>query len=85
MQEREEIRKFIAELLRKKGDSAPFTDSESLILAGRLESIDAVEIVMFLENRFGLDFAELGFDQTQIDSVGLITALVGKRAAAGSA
>jgi acyl carrier protein len=67
---------FVEGLLRKKGDQNPFGDSESLILGGRLESIDAVEIVMFLENRFGLDFGAIGFDQGQIDSIDLIVSLV---------
>ena len=58
-----------------KGDHKPCGDSESLILSGRLQSIDAVEIVMFLESRFGLDFASIGFDQAEVDSVDLIHAL----------
>lgn len=84
MNERNEIRSFVADLLRGKGDQATFADSDSLILSGRLESIDAVKIVMFLENRFGLDFANIGFDQTHIDSVELIVALAEKHAAAGA-
>jgi acyl carrier protein len=75
MSERSEIQSFVAGLLRQKGDQAPFADSDSLILSGRLESIDAIQIVMFLESRFGLDFARIGFDQTQIDSVDLIVVL----------
>jgi acyl carrier protein len=76
MNPQQEIRNFIEKLLRKKGDLGPFDDAESLILGGRLESIDAVEIVMFLENRFGLNFAEIGFDQISIDSINLIHGLV---------
>jgi acyl carrier protein len=78
MSEREEIRSFISELLRRKGEEAGFSDSASLILAGRLGSVDAVEIVMFLESRFGVDFATIGFDQAQIDSIDLILELVSK-------
>ena len=76
MNHQQEIRTFIEELLRRKGDLQPFDDAESLILGGRLESIDAVEIVVFLENRFGLDFADIGFDQANIDSINLIDGLV---------
>ena len=76
MDDQEEIRNFIQGLLRKKGDLDFFDNAESLILGGRLESIDAVEIVMFLENRFGLNFAEIGFDQASIDSIELIQNLV---------
>jgi len=84
MDQRNEVRQFISKLLRRKGDQAPFADSESLILGGRLESIDAVEIVMFLEKRFGVDFATIGFDQTLIDSIDLIVALSTERASAAS-
>ena len=76
MDDEKQIRQFVEGLLQGKGDFKAFGDSESLILSGRLASLDAVEIVMFLENRFGLDFAEIGFDQAQIDSVQLIQALV---------
>jgi acyl carrier protein len=76
MVDEKQIRQFVEGLLHGKGDFEPFGDSESLILSGRLASLDAVEIVMFLECRFGLDFAEIGFDQAQIDSVQLIQALV---------
>jgi acyl carrier protein len=90
MTERDEIRSFVANLLRQKGDRAPLADSDSLILTGRLESIDAIEIVTFLENRFSLDFANIGFDQNLNDSVDLIVALAqthapARRSAANSA
>jgi acyl carrier protein len=85
MTEREEVRAFVADLLRCKGDQRPFIDSTSLILAGRMESIDAVEIVMFLERRFEVDFAAIGFDQTQLDSVDLILELMEKAPRAKSA
>ena len=81
MNNRQEIRNFIEELLSHKQDRQPFSDTDSLILSGRLESIDAVEIVVFLESRFGLDFADIGFDQALIDSIQLIDDLVRTHAA----
>ena len=76
MNPHQEIAQFIERMLHQRGDDHPFADADSLIQSGRLESIDAVEIVMFLESRFGLDFAAIGFDQSQIDSVQLILDLV---------
>lgn len=76
MDHREEIRKYLKELLVQKGDAQPFADNASLLLSGRLASIDAVDIVVFLEEKFGVDFAELGFDQTLIDSVDAIDSLI---------
>jgi acyl carrier protein len=76
MDHREEIRKYLQELLLQKGDKQPFSDDASLLLGGRLASVDAVEIVIFLEEKFCVDFAEIGFDQALIDSVDAIATLI---------
>jgi len=66
----------VAQLLAQKGDERPLTDADSLFLSGRLQSIDAVEIVIFVEDRWGVDFSQVGFDESMIDSIGAIEALV---------
>jgi acyl carrier protein len=76
MEPKAEVRQFVQELLSRKGDRQPFSDSDSLLLGGRLESVDAVDIVVFLEEKFHIDFAEVGFDQTLIDSVDAIDSLI---------
>jgi acyl carrier protein len=76
MDQRQEIRKYLQELLALKGDRQPFGDDTSLLLSGRLASVDAVDIVVFLEEKFGVDFTEQGFDPTLIDSVDAIDALI---------
>ena len=70
-----EIREFVLGLLVRSGDDEPLADDDSLLLSGRLQSIDAVEIVVYLEENFGIDFAQIGFDREQIDSIDLIYAL----------
>jgi len=76
MDHREEIREYLKELLLQKGDNQPFADDASLLLSGRLASVDAVEIVVFLEEKFGVNFSDVGFDQTLIDSVDAIASLI---------
>jgi acyl carrier protein len=76
MGHREEIRKFLKELLLQKGDKLSFADDASLLVSGLLASVDAVEIVVFLEEKFGVNFSDLGFDQTMIDSVDAIDSLI---------
>jgi len=76
MDHREDIRKYLKELLLQKGDKQPFSDDASLLLSGRLASVDAVEIVVFLEEKFGVNFSEVGFDQSLIDSVDAIDSLL---------
>ncbi len=76
MDQRPAIREFLKDLLATKGDSAQFSDGSSLLLSGRLQSLDAVEIVVFLEEKFGVDFADVGFAQDKIDSVDAIISLL---------
>jgi acyl carrier protein len=72
-----EIREFFKGLLAIRHDHQPFTDSTSFFLSGRLSSVDAVELVVFLEEKYGIDFGEIGFDQSQIDSVEAVGSLLG--------
>jgi acyl carrier protein len=74
---REKIRLYVAERLRLKDDSGELTDSGSLFVSGRLDSLDAIETIVFLESEFGVDFSKQGFDQSQLDTVNAIAALVG--------
>ena len=75
MKGKADVRTFVQNLLVANGNTDRLADDESLIFSGRLQSIDAVEIVVFLEENFGIDFAEIGFDQEQIDSIDAIYAL----------
>jgi len=76
MDRRLAIRQLLQSLLLQKADSRPFGDGDSLVLSGRLQSIDAVEVAVFLEEKWGIDFAQIGFDQSFIDSVDAIDALI---------
>lgn len=76
MNRRLRIREFIEGLLARKEDTQPFSDVTSLLLSGRLQSVDAVDVAVFLETEFGVDFAAIGFDQEKIDTVDAIAALV---------
>jgi len=75
MKGKPEIHEFVKSLLINNGDDGPLADDDSLLLSGRLQSIDAVEIVLFLEENFGIDFAVIGFDKDQIDSIDAIYAM----------
>jgi acyl carrier protein len=73
------IREFLQSLLSRKGDQGAFLDNEELIAGGRLQSIDTLEVVLFPEEKYGIDFAENGFDQNQVGSIDNILALIGRR------
>ena len=79
------VRELVGSLLRGKDDTKPFADSDSLVSSGRLDSIDILQIVVFLEGRYGIDFAEQGFDQEDFDSIDRILTLIEVRAPAADA
>ena len=83
MERKEGIRNFLKTLLARKGDSQPFDDDASLLVSGRLQSVDAVSLAVFLEEKFGVDFADIGFDQEKMDSVNAICSLIEESSAAG--
>ena len=70
------IRAYVETLLREHDDAAPFGDSESLIKAGRLDSLSVVKLVTFLESEFAVDFAKVEFDPERLDTVADIAAIV---------
>lgn len=80
--DRVKIRAFVETLLAEHDDRAPFADGESLIQAGRLDSLAVVTLVSFLESGFGVDFARIEFDPQRFDSVDEIAAMVAESRAA---
>lgn len=70
------LRDFFRKLLVEKDDDKVFNDSDSIFISGRLDSIDAIELIAFLEDNFGIDFAKIGFDQSLIDSISAVENLI---------
>jgi acyl carrier protein len=69
------IHQFIVKRLRARGDEKPLEDEESLFVSGRLDSLDAMDTVLFLEQEFGLNLSELVFSLDLIDTVDKIRSL----------
>ena len=81
--DRIKIRTFVEELLREYDDHAAFSDSESLIKSGRLDSLAVVNLVTFLETAFAVDFARVEFDPERFDTVAEIEAVIEESRSAG--
>ncbi len=77
---RSKMRNYVTQRLRMHGDLAPLNDEDFLFSSGRLNSLDAVEIVMSLEADYGINFAEINFDLTLLDSIAAIADLVDRHA-----
>lgn len=59
---KQKSRGFLKQALEKHGDRNEFTEDESLFLSGRLDSFSMMNLVMYLEEAFGLDFSDFEFD-----------------------
>jgi acyl carrier protein len=77
-----EIRQLVHQLLEGRGKSASPTDDESLFVAGHLDSMAVIELIMHLERDFSMDLSQFDFDISLIDSISSITRLVEQSQAA---
>jgi len=73
---REKIRTLIGELLLQKGFNEELADDKKLVTVGHLDSVDIMDIVVFLEQEFELDFIDRGIDQTEFESVNSIIQMI---------
>lgn len=69
MPTKEIVRTFLRELLAEYGETSDLSDDTSLLISGMLDSLAVLRIVVFLEQEFGLDLSDQGFDQNDFDSV----------------
>jgi len=79
LEEKQKLREFLAEALVKHGDRKPLADDDLLFTSGRLDSFSTMNLVMFLEEQFAIDFSDFEFDVGVIDSVNLVAAFVDAR------
>jgi acyl carrier protein len=73
---RHDLRAFLGASLAAAGDARGFSDDASLFISGRLDSLTMTRLVMFLEETFDIDFADVEFDVELIDSVDAIAGLL---------
>lgn len=63
------LRALLTKLLTTHDDTAPFSDGDSLVLSGRLDSVDMMEIAFFLEEKYGADFTQRDINPEEFDSI----------------
>jgi acyl carrier protein len=79
MDVRAEVRSYVGERLKQKGYTESIADATPLFSTGQLDSFDAIETIMFLEEEYGITFSDLDFDLTLLDSIDAIADLVVER------
>lgn len=74
------IRDHIRSLLELKGEPGDVSDTEPLLPAGLIDSMDVVQTVLFLEENFGVDFSVQPFSPDDFESIQSINELVIRQA-----
>ena len=73
---KDQVTTFFKETLSRHGDLGELSDSESLFLSGRLDSLSMLNLIMFLENQFSMNFSEIDFEVDLVDSINNIVGLL---------
>jgi acyl carrier protein len=77
MNVKDQVRDYVTRVLREhKDDNGPVSDDESLVLSGRLSSLDVVDVLTFLESKFGFEMDPNDFDLAKFDSVNSIAGML---------
>lgn len=75
----DEIRAFIAENFMFRDDTAGLDAAESLLDAGLIDSTGVLELVAFLEARYGIRIPDSDMVPANLDSVAGLVAYVARR------
>ncbi len=78
MDNKKKVQTFLRQLLADYGQGPEFGDDDLLVTSGLLDSQAVLRIVVFLEEEFGLDLAEQGFDQNDVDSLTSMMRLISR-------
>jgi len=68
-QDKDKLRVFLKSCLEENGNHEPLNDDDSLFMSARLDSLDLTNLVIFLEQTFGVNFAKVMFEVEMIDSI----------------
>ena len=70
-----EIRTLVKNLLDRSETDAVIHNDESLVIAGRMSSLQLVELAAELERNYAIDFSD-GFNQYDFDTVDSIVRMI---------
>jgi len=70
------VHEFVDGLISEDQKHGGISLNDSLILSGKIDSINALNLIMFLEKTFRIDFSDFVFDEEQLDSIQKISGLV---------
>lgn len=76
---REDLLAFLDTIRRPQYPKNALQDHERLVESGLIDSLAVLNIILYLETNFGIDFSEAGVDPDQLGSIGGILDLIERR------
>lgn len=73
---REDLHRFLRTLQKPGKSLAQLGDDEGLVASGLIDSLALVQIVVYLEDTYGIDFGMRGFDPDSLASTASILDLI---------
>jgi acyl carrier protein len=84
MDVRQQIRSYIMENYLFTTDDSELQDADSLMLRGIIDSTGALEVILFLEEAYGIKVEEEEMVPENLDSVDQIVEFVGRKRSAAA-
>ena len=81
---RKQILAHVISLAQQLGHYDKVADDESLIVSGLLDSLSVMRLVFFMEQTFGINFADGYFDQNRFDTIDSMVKMVNELLPPGS-
>jgi len=80
-QRRQDLLGFVRTIQKPNASVDALRDDEGLTAAGLIDSLAILQIVLYLEETYGIDFSLSGVDTDQLGTIGGILDLVEREAA----
>ena len=80
---KQKVRQFILSNYLFTDDDKKLSDAQSLMQSGAMDSTGILELIMFLEENFGIKVADEEMVPTNLDSVESVVSFVERKQAAG--
>ncbi len=82
-QRRHDILRFLTTIQRPDRALAGLEDGEGLVASGLIDSLSLLQIVVYLEDTYGIDFTTRGIEPEELRSMGSILDLIEREAPNG--
>lgn len=76
---REKIRDYISENILFSSNGFPYSDSASFLETGIIDSMNVLELVVFIEESFGITVEDSDFTPDNFDSIDKISSFVARK------